>query len=262
MSTILVRRDVRADKQGNTVFSSPYCLYFVTSLVQCQKKLGRLVWMLTKLVRQIFVEKNAKVKTWVFRLYFVHVLYCSPCHRRGGCIDDKNISGCFSVAWSSCIGCIVHITHTVVNDRCSMLVHQVLLDIQMNCDRLQCLDLTLEDRVCKCICTNTSKSQIVIELCYTLVVPQCLVLALVIGRVSTWNHRNHKLLLNFVLPHCLVLSLEDRVTTRLSTNQIPTPTLPYVKIHWNINLSKSQIVIELCCCQLVTLLCLNAFFSH
>ena len=121
--------------------------------------------MLTKLVRQRFVEKNAKVKTWVFRLYFVHVLYCSPCHRRGGCIDDKNISGCFSVAWSSCIGCIVHITHTVVNDRCSMLVHQVLLDIQMNCDRLQCLDLTLEDRVCKCICTNTSKSQIVIELC-------------------------------------------------------------------------------------------------
>ena len=167
--------------------------------------------MLTKLVRQIFVEKNAKVKTWVFRLY-LFMFYIVPLV----IVDDKNISGCFSVAWSSCIGCIVHITHTVVNDRCSMLVHQVLLDIQMNCDRLQCLDLTLEDRVCKCICTNTSKSQIVIELCYTLV----------IGRVSTWNNRNHKLL----LPHCLVLSPEDWVTTRLSTNQIPTPTPPYESI--------------------------------
>ena len=86
---------MRADKQGNTVFSSPYCLYFVTSLVQCQKKPWKTCVNINKIGKTDIRGKNAKVKTRVFRLYFVHVLYCSPCHRRGGCIDDKNISGCF-----------------------------------------------------------------------------------------------------------------------------------------------------------------------
>ena len=78
-----------------------------------------------------------------------------------------------------------------------------------------------------------------IELCYTLVVPQCLVLALVIGRVSTWNNRNHKLLLNFVLPH-----LPFSLSRRSGYNQILTPTLPYDKYIWHTNVSKSQILLE------------------
>ena len=51
-----------------------------------------------KIDRTDFRGKNCKSENMSFSFIFVHVLYCSPCRRRGGCIDDKDISGCFSVA--------------------------------------------------------------------------------------------------------------------------------------------------------------------